>query len=137
MFPEINWNPTTKDLRKFGMAILIGFGLIGALFYWKNFQRASSFLWLISVGVPFLAFFLPSFSKPFYYVWMGLAFVMGTILSNLILLIIFYLVITPTGLVMKLIGRDELRLKKSSYRDNTYWINHDKIDNKDYYERLF
>ena len=68
---------------------------------------------------------------------MGLAFVMGTCVSTLILLLIFFLIITPVGLVMKMMGRDALRLKKSRFPGDTYWVPYDEPRDKSYYERLF
>jgi hypothetical protein len=51
---------------------------------------------------------------------MGIAFVMGNIMSRVILVIVFYGMFTPMGLLSRLVGRDKLRLKKRGC--NTYWL---------------
>ena len=57
-------------------------------------------------------------------IWFKFGIFLGKIVSPIVMSIIFFLVITPTGFFMKLIGKDLLRLKKKD-RD-TYWINKDK-----------
>ncbi|MCB4757434.1 MAG: SxtJ family membrane protein [Elusimicrobia bacterium] len=133
----INWKPSNADLRKFGLTLLIGFGLIGALVFWRSSHAAAFWMWGISTSVGLLAIAVPFLSKPFYWAWMGVAFVMGTIVSTLILLLIFYLIISPVALFMKLVGRDSLRLKKKSYPNETYWVELPQPKSKDCYERLF
>ncbi|MBV9080686.1 MAG: hypothetical protein JO102_06165 [Elusimicrobia bacterium] len=66
---------------------------------------------------------------------MGFAFVMGTISSSVILFVIFFLVITPVGIVMRLFGRDSLALKAEG--KDSFWSDHPPLDDKTYYERLF
>ena len=94
--------------------MIIGFGLIGGLVFWKGSAEVAKWMWIVSAAVGVLAVIVPPLSKPFYLVWMAVALIMGTIISHLILLIIFYLIITPVGLFMKMIGRDALKLKKKS-----------------------
>jgi len=137
MFIRINWNPSDHELRKFGIAILIGFALIGCLFWWKISLAVAFWIWGISAFAGILALIAPPFSKPIYHVWMGMAFVMGTTISFLIVLTIFYMIITPVGLIMRLFGRDPLKLKKASFAENTYWHEHSDMSLKEIYKRLF
>ncbi|OVE78260.1 hypothetical protein BVX98_00900 [bacterium F11] len=137
MLSKINWTPNNKDLRKFGLAILIGFALIGGIVYWRGFHQVAIGLWIGSGIVGALAILLPPLSKPFYWIWMGIAFVMGTVISFLIVAFIYYFIFTPVGLIMRLIGRDALKLKKKSFQHNTYWHSHPAMEDKKIYERLF
>lgn len=137
MITKINWKPTNQDLRKFGLTLIIGFGLIGALVGWKKSWEAAYWMWAVSAGVGLLAIVTPPLSKPFYWVWMGVAFVMGTVVSTVILTLIFYLIFTPVGILMRLLGRDPLKLKKTSFTGGTYWQKHPENFEKDYYQRLF
>jgi len=137
MLARINWKPSEKDLRKFGVTLIVGFALIGALVGWRKSWEAASWIWGVSAGIGLLALFLPAASKPFYLLWMGIAFIMGTIISTVILILIFYLIITPVGILMRVLGRDSLHLKKASFKSGTYWHSHPEKFDKTYYQRLF
>jgi len=137
MIARINWNPNNKDLRIFGLTLIIGFGLIGGLFFWRESLTVAKWMWMGSIGIGGLAILAPPLSRPFYFLWMGLAFVMGTIVSFLILSLIFYGIITPVGMMMRLIGRDALLRKKEATKKQTYWHKHPDMIDKKIYDRLF
>jgi hypothetical protein len=65
----------------------------------------------------------PSWVKPVFLLWMGLAYPIGWTVSHLMLAVILYLVITPVGLVMRLCGYDpmERRFDRSA---TSYWVAH-------------
>jgi hypothetical protein len=56
-----------------------------------------------------------------YKVWMGLAFTLGWLMSRILLTILFYFVITPIGLLAKLVGKDFLDINYKLKRES-YWI---------------
>lgn len=98
--------PDKKGLRDFG---LITGGLFIALF-------GLLFPWLFNVNTPvwpfnlagvlwILALLIPNVLKPIYTVWMSFALVLGWINTRIILALVFYIVITPTGLIMLLFGK--------------------------------
>ncbi|KIX15639.1 hypothetical protein X474_03070 [Dethiosulfatarculus sandiegensis] len=62
---------------------------------------------------------LPRVLKPLYLVWMSLASVLGYFVSRIILTILYFLVITPIGLFMRLLGKDILDKKMDSKQ--SYW----------------
>jgi hypothetical protein len=84
-----------------------------------------------------MGMFLVSFLKPFYYLWMRLAWILSWVNTRLVLVIIFYLVFTPIGLLMKLLGKDLLSLKIEPQKDS-YWLKKEKkAFNPQDYERQF
>ena len=109
---------TEKELREFGIVIGIFFGLIAGLLAWKG----KPYLVFASLAVPFLvlAFTNPFLLKPFQKVWMGLAVTIGWFMSRLILSIVFFLVITPLSLAIKLSGKKFLDPDFKKLGD-TYW----------------
>ncbi len=135
MTPRINWKPNTKTLRQFGWTVFIGFGVIGALAFWKGHRPAAMGMWGGSAFVLTLALIAPVLVRPFYFIWMGFGLVMGSIMSRVMLTVIFYLVVTPVALFFKLIRRDELERKKTDRQ--TYWHDHPEISDPKYYEHLF
>jgi hypothetical protein len=70
-------------------------------------------------------------------VWMGVAVVLGYFMSRIILSLLFYLVVTPIGLAMKLMGKDVLN-EKWDRKAESYWIKRDKKTfDKKRYEKLY
>ena len=110
---------TMRELREFGVtmgAILIVFADV-AMFRGKALGP-----YVFVIGFVFFALGLtfPAVLKPLQKIWMGLGLVLGFFVSRIILSIIFFGVITPIGLLMKLFGKDILdeRIDKSRA---SYW----------------
>src|SRR5688572_16920764 len=108
---KVNWRPSDRDLRFFGLVLWIGFGLIGGLLFWRGHREAATIVWAAAGAVGLLAVVLPRAARPFYAAWMGVAFVVGSVVSRVILALFFFGVLTPIGLFFRLRGRDALRLK--------------------------
>lgn len=125
-----------RELRKFGLVVGGVFVAIGLLFLWRHPSRTPYFAWpggvLMGLGV-----ILPQALKWVYIVWMSLAFVLGFVMAHVILTLLFFLVITPMGLVARLTGKDFLSLKLD--RDaKTYWLPRtEKVKKASDYERQF
>ena len=113
------------ELRKFGITLGIVFGLLGGLFLWRE-KPCYFFLFIVAGFFLFFGLLLPIFLKPIHKIWMGFALILGSIMTRVILSILFYLVITPIGLISKLSGKDFLDLKfnKSAV---SYWVQRKKI----------
>lgn len=111
-----------KKLRDFGF--LIGFGFPFFIGWLIPFISGHEFrLWTILIGLPALIsgiFFPKILDKP-YKAWMNLGYCLGFINSRIILGIIFFIVVMPISMIMRLTGYDPLRLKKSnllSYKED-------------------
>jgi len=126
MTPKINWKPNHAEIRQFGWVLWAGFALIGGFIWWKGYHDTAKIIWSVTTAISLLALLLPSAAKPFYWVWMGFGFVMGSIMSRVVMGIIFFGLITPIALVFRLKKRDELRLRQEPSRD-TYWNEHPVI----------
>ena len=101
-----------KELRSFGLImagmITLFFGLI-IPWLWSSTLP----LWPWIVGLVFLvsALSVPVALRPVFIVWMKIGHVLGWINTRLLLGIVFYLVIAPIGLVLRLMGKDPLNRK--------------------------
>jgi hypothetical protein len=125
-----------KELRSFAITIGIAAILLGSLFFWRG--KAYYPFWLI-IGstVLLLGFVSPRILVPFHKVWMTISILMGWIMTRIILIVLFYVILTPIGLVARLMGKDFLNLKIDT-NFKSYWIprssgKQDKIS----YERQF
>ncbi len=125
------------DLRKFGLTVGGVFCALGLWFY----LRHKPFYWYVLVpGIPLLALgtILPRALKWIYVGWMTLAMVLGAIVSTLLLTVLFYLMVTPIGLLARLAGKDFLSRKRRP-TDASYWILRDtsKFKSKHEHEQQF
>jgi uncharacterized protein involved in cysteine biosynthesis len=68
---------------------------------------------------------IPFALKPVYILWMKLAFVLGWINTRILLILIFYLVFTPVGLLMRVLGKDHLE-RKIEKNKASYWKKREK-----------
>lgn len=103
------------------------FGAVFALFFliitgYVFFTRGEIIYWaLISSGIfGVISCFWPKLLKPLNFLWFKLGMLLGAIVGPLVMMIIFFLVVTPIGLIMRAFGKDSLRLKKNPQQD-TYW----------------
>lgn len=128
---EINEIPSTRrDLRQFGLTVGVALALIGGWMVWKGSAHAVYFLTagglLAALGLVF-----PRALKPFQKVWMAMALLMGWVMSRVILTVLFYAVLTPTGLILRLTGKDLLDIKQGISKDS-YWKPHKQRDKNDH-----
>ena len=113
------FNLDKNDLRKFGITMGVSFLIVVLLL---TIRHKPNLLPLFSISIIFFisAFMLPALLKPIYILWMRLAFILGWINTRLILSILFYLVFTPIGLVMRLF-RVDLLDRKIDKNKESYW----------------
>lgn len=106
-----------NELRKFGFifsGILVG--LLGLLLPWLRDHEPHRWPFYIGVPVAVLAAIWPAALRPLYIVWMKFGAVMGFINTRIIMSIFFFVLLTPVGWLMKLLGKDPLAraLEKSA-----------------------
>src|SRR4030042_3738054 len=87
-----------SDLRKFGLAVGMALGLLGWLFWWREKDFYSYFLF-VSLMLISLGLIAPAALKPFQKVWMTVAVVIGWFMQRLILFVFFFSLITTIGLL--------------------------------------
>ena len=106
--------------RSFGIVFFIVFLLIALypLINEENFR-----LWSLVISLIFLVLGLinSQILTPLNKLWFKFGILLGKIVSPIIMGIIFFLVVTPIGLLMRLFGKDVLNLKLNK-KESTYWI---------------
>ena len=127
-FREINWKPAARELRAFGKVIAIGFPIVALLLGTSARLRSHAWpswtLWLGGIGllVGLACVLLPRAARPLYLVWMAVGCCIGLVVSNVVLAAIYFLVVTPIGLALRIAGRDPLRRaierERASYWDD-------------------
>lgn len=122
-----------NELRKFGITMGIVFMLLGGLFWWRGKDYYFYFL-VICIIFLFLGLVIPFFLKPIHKIWMSLAVLMSWVTTRVMLSLLFYLGITPIGLLARLFGKDFLGMKFNRAMADSYWIPKEKrkFDRNDY-----
>ena len=123
---------SARDLRKFGF--VVG-GVFCALGLWF-FLRHKAYYWYVLVpGGPLvlLGALWPRALKWIYVGWMTLAMLLGAVVSTLLLTLLFFIVVTPTGLFARLVGKDFLS-QKLEPGAASYWILRDASKPKQKHE---
>ncbi len=119
---EFDWTPDPEKLRTFGLAwALLGLGaglfLGGTGRLPGGWAAGIALLGLLGGGA---ALFRPSLLRPLYVLLQVPAWPIGLVLGNLVLAFMFYLVLTPVGLLRRALGKDPLDLRRKESRE-TYW----------------
>ena len=124
-----------KKLRSFGITMGVVFVVISVVLFFKH--KAIMPYLAVSAALFLTAFVIPNLLKPLYIFWMKLAFVLSWINTRLILFLMFYLIFTPIGFIIKILRIDLLETKINK-EEKTYWK---KKEKKEFglvsYERQF
>ncbi len=112
--------------HKFGFFFTLIFFIFSIYFYFQNINYA--LYAFMALGIIFLLNTLikAEILKPLNRMWMFLGMSLGIIVSPIIMGIIFFLIFTPIGVLMRIFGRDELHLQQK--HKSSYWINREDND---------
>ena len=135
---EINWNPENKELRNFGNIAVAASIILSLLLYLFKHLSMSWIMVIISIGfVIFLSSLISSkITRIIYLSLTLLTFPIGWIISFLVLGIFYFLIITPIGLLFRLIGHDPLN-RKFEPTVKSYWLTRQPPDKPDRYFHQF
>ena len=110
----------TSPNKSFGVVFFIFFLLIS---FWPLLNDGEIRVWALIVSLIFiiLAMLKPYLLTPFNRIWARFGVVLGGFISPIVMGIIFFVIVTPTGFLMRIFSKDFLNLKKNN--DKSYWIN--------------
>ena len=112
--------------RSFGLLFFFVFIIIGL---WPIINSESIRIWSIVISLIFfvLGIFNAKILTPLNKVWMSFGKLLGNFVSPIVMGVIFFGVVTPTGLILKLFSKDILNLKKN--KNDTYWLKKNNSNN--------
>jgi hypothetical protein len=141
-FADLDWRPDWEKRRAFGKVLVLGFLGLGVLLWvlvrWKTGRWADWPLWLggICASVGAVCWMVPGLGRPVYVVWHAVGGAISFAITNVLLLVIYFLVITPIGLVLRALGRDPLE-RRWDRTAPTYWKEAEKpVDAKRYFRQF-
>jgi hypothetical protein len=119
---DLNLNPNRKELRQFSIALIVATAVVGGILWWKIGPNPwSRGLWIGGPIAGGIGLAVPIAIKPLFIALSVLAYPIGMVIGTLALILVYYGVITPVGLVFRLIGRDALHRSFDS-EAQSYWI---------------
>ena len=109
--------------KSFGILFFIVFFLIGV---WPLLNGYIVSVWSLIISFIFLAiaFLKQELLKPLNSVWIKFGEVLGKVISPIVMAIIFFLIVTPLSFIIRMLGKDLLKLKISE--NYSYWIKREK-----------
>ena len=116
--------PSKSELRKFGLTVGTAFAVFGAISWWRGHELPPRVLWTLAGLLIVPGLIAPSILGPVQRGWMAFAMVLGHINTRIILTVLYYLVMTPVGLIMRLF-RDPLDRSLKDTRDSQ-WIRRER-----------
>ena len=127
---------TNQQARKTALIVAAVFLLLTAWNFYRQRMTVVAVLGGIALALIIIGLLIPPAARAFHVGWMKLAFVLGYINTRVLLFLLFYLVITPYGLVAKLFGHDPLNRRAKS--KDSYWIPRENSRQaKERFERSF
>ncbi len=115
---EINWNPTNKQLRQFGVICLFALPLLG--WYWGGGLGAVSALAVAGIALAVAGVAAPRLVKPVFLALAIVATPIGMVFGEIAMVLVYFGVFLPIGLVFRAMKRDALQLRLDR-QCKTYW----------------
>ncbi|MGA9754307.1 MAG: SxtJ family membrane protein [Desulfobaccales bacterium] len=124
--PVARWLTSTPEQAKdTGMAMVLICLLLG---YWGKFPKFLP----VSLVLLLITMIWPKAFRPLAGLWFGLSHLLSSVVSRVILSILFFLVVTPIGLIRRLTGADALQLKKwKQGQDSVFTMREGPVQGKD------
>ena len=109
--------------KSFGILFFIVFLLIAI---WPLFGDGSIRYWSLVVAFIFFAIALlkQELLKPLNIAWIKFGEILGKVIAPIVMALVFFIILTPTSIIVRLFGKDLLKLKFS--KDSSYWIKREK-----------
>ncbi len=124
---EIDWNPSPERLRRFALALPLAALLPAGLIYWQTHSLTAGLsLPVLCSAASVVGLWRPAWIRPIYRGWLLLGIPIRWVLSHVILLLLYFGLLTPLGLILRALGYDPLS-RSLDRRAATYWSKRDEL----------
>ena len=113
--------------RSFGIVFFIFF-LVLSMFPLLNNENIRIWSLIVSIIFLILGLFNSKILTPLNRLWFKFGILLGNFISPIVMGVVFFAIVTPTSLIMRVLGKNLLNLKKSNKK--TYWIERSKIESR-------
>ncbi len=104
--------------RKFGLTVGIAFLVLGGIVWWRDHLLLARIFAVLGGALVLAGLVMPTHLGPVQRAWMGLAHAISKVTTPIFMGIVFYLVMTPMGRLMRLFGRRPL---EHGLKDGGFW----------------
>ena len=120
----IKSNIKISSNRNFGLVFFIVFLILG---FWPIINAGEIKIWLVVISLIFLVLGMmkSKLLTPLNKLWFKFGIFLGAIISPIVMGLVYFLVVAPIGIFMRLLGKDLLKTRKVK-NTSTYWIKRDK-----------
>ena len=133
----LNLKPSKRDLTWFGLVMALFFGLFGTMFFFKFDAVTTAYVfWALALLFPAVYYGVRPLRVPLFRGWMTLVFPIGWVVSHVILIIVYYLVVTPIGLLLRLFGHEPMK-RRFDRNASSYWVERRPAENVSRYFRQY
>jgi len=144
---EVNWAPSRRHLRVFGAGATVVFAILGAWLFCAHrifglevspptAETVAYGLWALAALAGLLAAVAPAALRPLYIALSAVSMPIGWVVSHAVLGTVYYGILTPIGLAMRLAGRDPLG-RRFDPQARSYWVDRPPPRNVKSYFRQF
>jgi hypothetical protein len=115
-----------KNLKNFAFSMCVALSVVGTILFLRHKQ---SFLWFYTFAVLILGLgiFAVRLLEPVYILWKRFAYILAWINTRIILALVFFIIFTPLGLIMRLFRSDPLQ-RKFNHQIRSYWKDRKKTE---------
>jgi hypothetical protein len=134
---QIDHDPSRRKLAFVGLLWLVLLAVLGTIVLKKTgYVPAAAAIWAAALLVAVIGWLAPGLMRICYLVMACAALPIGLVLSPLVLAVVYYLVLTPTSLLMRLFGYDPMR-RRFNPDAGSYWLPRDQDEDVSRYFRQF
>ena len=134
---EVKKTFSRRELLWFGPLFALFIALIGWVLWQSGVGWDILSVLAIAAGLLIVVYYLvPPLQRPLYRGWMFSVMPIGWIISHLLLIAIYYLLFTPIGIIMKVVGYDPMR-RKLEPGQRTYWVKRQKPEDPQRYFKQY
>jgi hypothetical protein len=120
--------PTREQCKDTGI-------ILGIFFLYFSIRNANNTLFIITFLILIFVIIFPKIFKYLAVLWFGFSHLLGTIMTKILLTVVFYIVVAPVSIIRKLLKKDGMNLKGFKSSTKSVWVNRDhEITKKDLFK---
>jgi hypothetical protein len=134
---RVERHPSRKQLTVFGLSWLVFWGSWGTVSWWNaGLSRTAVVFWLLAFVMPMAGFIRLEILRIAFLIAAYITLPIGLVVSSVVLMVLYYLILTPIGVVLRMTGYDPMRRNFSSDA-GTYWVHRDPVSDSERYFKQF
>ncbi len=123
---HIEKHPRRAVLRWFGLSVAAFFALVGTIALVRFEAATVAYVsWFLGAAYGIAYYAIPRAQRSLYLAWMYATAPLGWVLMNTILLTLYYAVLVPLGVVLRLVGYDPMAKRAKSKARESFWVKHE------------